>query len=126
MSTNYVSFKTVKWCIMSSFLKDLPCRNPDSFTRLHSNGAIRQTSVRPTYTAAVDSNAKEIINDPVPMLIHRLSRLPKDESRKRPIPEDESQVPSFTIDQSKRAKQTSTDSSNQQQPNTHDYNEDIS
>ncbi|CAF4860158.1 unnamed protein product [Rotaria magnacalcarata] len=61
MSTNYVSFKTVKWCIMSSFLKDLPCRNPDSFTRLHSNGAIRQTSVRPTYTAAVDSNAKGII-----------------------------------------------------------------
>ncbi|CAF3756672.1 unnamed protein product [Rotaria sordida] len=115
---------------MSSFLKDLPCRNPDSFTRLHTNGAIRQTSVRPTYTAQLDSNAKginiKIINDPVPMLIHRLSRLPKDESRKRPIPEDESQVPSFTIDQTKRTKQTTSTDSNQQQSNVIDYNEEIS
>ncbi|CAF0929562.1 unnamed protein product [Rotaria sordida] len=111
---------------MSSFLKDLPCRNPDSFTRLHTNGAIRQTSVRPTYTAQLDSNAKEIINDPVPMLIHRLSRLPKDESRKRPIPEDESQVPSFTIDQTKRTKQATSTDSNQQQSNVIDYNEEIS
>ncbi|CAF4240400.1 unnamed protein product, partial [Adineta steineri] len=79
---------------MSLFLKDLPCRNPDNFTRLHTIGATRQLSVQPTYAAILDSNAKEIINDPVPMLIHRLSLIPKDESRKRSIPEDESQVPS--------------------------------
>lgn len=91
--------------MMTSFLKDLPCRNPDNFTRFHAPGAIRQTSVRPTYTAKLDSNAKEIINDPVPLLIHRLSQLPKDESRKRPMPDDESQVPSFSVDASKRSRQ---------------------
>jgi hypothetical protein len=61
-----------------SFLKDLPCRNPESFTRFHCPGAIRQTvrsfikesasfelirtiyfqSVRPTYSAKLDSNVK--------------------------------------------------------------------
>jgi hypothetical protein len=71
----------------------------------------------------------EIINDPIPMIIHHLSRLPvnnsflynyfllihhfqKDESRKRSIPEDESQVPSFTIDQTKRTKSTTIKFSN--------------
>jgi hypothetical protein len=117
---------------MSAFLKDLPCRNPDSFTKFHTLGAIRQTSVRPTYTAKLDSNSKEIINDPVPLLIHRLSRLPKDESRKRPMPDDESEVPSFSNEQTKRSKQNlsnqiSINSLQQQQPsNTIDCDEEFS
>ncbi|CAF3883096.1 unnamed protein product, partial [Rotaria magnacalcarata] len=77
-------------CRMSSFLKDLPCRNPESFTKLRSVNAVCQTSVRPTYTAKLDTNVKEIINDPIPLLIHNLSRLQKDKPKKRPIPDDES------------------------------------
>jgi len=59
------------------FLKDLPCRNPDNFTRLHTTGAIRRIvriqksfpkilsktllqAIRPTYTAELDSDAKGI------------------------------------------------------------------
>jgi len=120
---------------MSSFLKDLPCRNPDNFSRFHAAGAIRQTSIRPTYTAKLDTNCIEIINDPVPMLIHRLSKLPKDESRKRPMPVDESQVPSssFSTDQAKRSKQSSKQSSTtndssinpQQQPQQDTINCDV-
>jgi hypothetical protein len=58
-------------------LKNLPCRNPDNFTRLHTTGAIRRIvrmqksfteilykpsfqAVRPTYTAELDSDAKGI------------------------------------------------------------------
>ncbi|CAF4308360.1 unnamed protein product, partial [Adineta steineri] len=48
---------------MSLFLKDLPCRNPDNFTRLHTIGATRQLSVQPTYAAILDSNAKGINTD---------------------------------------------------------------
>ncbi|CAF0919826.1 unnamed protein product [Adineta ricciae] len=113
---------------MSSFLKDLPCRNPESFSRFHAPpGAVRQMSVRPTYTAKLDTNVKEIINDSVPLLIHRLSQLPKDESRKRPMPDDESEVPSFSIEQSKRSKQTISNNSNQAQTsNPIDGDEDFS
>ncbi|CAF0971336.1 unnamed protein product [Adineta steineri] len=112
---------------MSSFLNDLPCRNPESFTKFHAQSAVRQTSVRPTYTAKLDLNAKEIINDSVPLLIRRLSRLPKDESRKRPMPDDESEVPSFSTEQSKRSKQTvSTNSGQQQTSNPIDCDEEFS
>ncbi|CAF1507926.1 unnamed protein product, partial [Rotaria sp. Silwood1] len=98
---------------------DLPCRNPESFTRFRALDASRQTSVRPTYTAKLDTNAKEIINDPVPLLIHDLSRLPNDKSRKRSISDDESEVPSLLIEQKKRRKQnfinqTSTTTTQQQ------------
>ncbi|UJR22750.1 hypothetical protein I4U23_025782 [Adineta vaga] len=98
---------------MSSFLKDLPCQNPDNFTRIHTTGVIRQISVRPTYTAELDSNAKEIINDPVSILVHRLSLKPKEECRKRSINDDESQVPSSVFDQSKRPKQSTSTVSEQ-------------
>ncbi|UJR26274.1 hypothetical protein I4U23_007614 [Adineta vaga] len=112
---------------MSSFLNDLPCRNPESFSRFHAPGAVRQTSVRPTYTAKLDANAKEIINDSVPLLIHRLSQLPKDESRKRSMPDDESEVPSFSLEQSKRSKQTISNNSSQvQRSNTIDCDDEFS
>ncbi|CAF1083962.1 unnamed protein product [Rotaria sordida] len=116
---------------MSSFLKDLPCRNPESFTKFRALGASHQTSIRPTYTAKLDTNAKEIINDPVPLLIHDLSRLPNDKSRKRSISDDESEVPSFLIEQKKRSKQNfvnqiSTTTTQQQVSNSIDYDEEFS
>ncbi|CAF4060360.1 unnamed protein product, partial [Rotaria sp. Silwood2] len=111
----------------------LPCRNPESFTRFRTLGASRQTSIRPTYTAKLDSNAKEIINDPVPLLIHHLSRLPNDESRKRSISDDESEVPSSLIERKKRTKQntinqtsTTTNTTQQQLSNSIDYDEEFS
>ncbi|CAF0889609.1 unnamed protein product [Adineta ricciae] len=93
---------------MSSFLKDLPCRNPSNFTRIQATGAIRQISVRPTYTARLDSNAQEIINDPVSLLVHRLSLIPKNDPRKPTIVEDGSEVPIALLDQTELAKQSAT------------------
>ncbi|CAF0721009.1 unnamed protein product [Rotaria sp. Silwood1] len=120
---------------MSSFLKDLPCRNPESFTKFRTSGASRQTSIRPTYTAKLDTNAKEIINDPLPLLIHHLSRLPNDNSQKRSMSDDESEVPSLLIQQKKRSKQnlvnqtstaTTTTTTQQQLSNSIDYDEEFS
>ncbi|CAM2719003.1 unnamed protein product [Rotaria socialis] len=85
--------------IISSFLKDLPCRNSESFTKLRSVNAVCQTSVRPTYTAKLNTNAKEIINDQIRLLIHNLSRLQKDKPKERPVHDDESEVPSISIEQ---------------------------
>ncbi|CAF4983514.1 unnamed protein product, partial [Rotaria sp. Silwood1] len=72
-----------------------------------------------------------IINDPVPLLIHDLSRLPNDKSRKRSISDDESEVPSLLIEQKKRRKQnfinqTSTTTTQQQLSNSINYDEEFS
>ncbi|CAF1355001.1 unnamed protein product, partial [Didymodactylos carnosus] len=42
---------------MSAYLKDLPCYNPENFSRFHSGG-MRERIVRPTYTSQIDTNAK--------------------------------------------------------------------
>ncbi|CAF1039575.1 unnamed protein product [Adineta ricciae] len=112
---------------MSSFLKDLPCRNPSNFTRIQATGAIRQISVRPTYTARLDSNAQgiETIDEHSSRLQHfyRFVMLTRnnqrssfsscasfilDTSKKQTRVEDGSEVPIALSDQTELATQSAT------------------